>query len=116
MGRKYREEKELRDILREIEVPVIVEGKKDEEALSRAGVRKIIRIDGMGLYEFALGVSQRHEEVIVLTDFDREGSKIAGKLNLLLGSLGCRVDRKKRALVKREAVRRGVSQIESLWV
>ncbi len=102
------------EILKGIEVPVIVEGKRDEVALRRFGIKIIIRMSGRSLYDLALYVSERHEEVVILTDFDRAGSEIAGKLNLLFGSLRIKVDTRTRGRLKKEAVKYGISQIESL--
>ena len=84
---------ELQECVRELEGKlVIVEGKKDSRALKSLGVKNIMQLGGMPLAEFALHVSKCHpssgsdrgEEVVILTDFDSEGVKIAAKLECLL--------------------------------
>jgi len=66
----------------QVGVPIIVEGRKDEAAL------KTLRIPGeiiclkarkVGFYDFTTGLAH-NSEVTVLTDFDREGARLAAKL------------------------------------
>ena len=103
----------IREIIRGIESPVIVEGKHDEKALAPY-CSVIVKMCGRSLYGLATYVSERYGEVIILTDFDKEGDSLAGKLNLLLVSLGVRIDTKTRARLKQQAIRLGASQIEAL--
>lgn len=103
----------IREIIRGIESPVIVEGKHDEWAL-RPYCNVIVKMGGRSLYDLAVFVSERYGEVIILTDFDKEGDSLAGKLNLLLVSLGVKIDTKTRARLKQQAIKLGVGQIEAL--
>ncbi|MFQ6135984.1 MAG: toprim domain-containing protein [Candidatus Hydrothermarchaeales archaeon] len=75
------------------EVPIIVEGKKDEKALRSLGVEgEIFRISsGMSLYEFCEGISDRYSEVILLTDLDGEGERLARKLKNYLIHKGVKI-------------------------
>jgi 5S rRNA maturation endonuclease (ribonuclease M5) len=69
------------------DVPVVVEGKKDEKALQKLGFRKIFSISGKTLGSFVDKVVENGlESVIILTDFDQEGNHIASKLNKLFTS------------------------------
>lgn len=104
---------EIREIIKGIENPVIVEGKHDERALAPY-CDVIVKMSGRSLYDLALYVSEKYGEVIVLTDFDKEGDSLAGKLNLLLVSLGVKVDTRTRARLKRQAIKLGIGQIEAL--
>jgi len=70
---------------------VIVEGKKDRNILLSFDFTKIITINH-GLYETAEEISKTNREIIVLTDFDKEGNLIARKLTLFLQSFNCKVD------------------------
>lgn len=70
---------------------VIVEGKKDINALAKLGVYKVIEINGP-LELFAEKVSKRVNEVVLLTDLDLEGKKLYKRLNHLLSQLGVKVD------------------------
>lgn len=72
---------------------VIAEGKKDGMALKSLGVKNIILLNGRPLTELALHVSKSmvatvggkgREEVVILTDFDSEGKRLAARLGYLL--------------------------------
>jgi len=54
---------------------VIVEGEKDVEALRRLGLTgKIITLNsGLTIIDFCDKIADGHEEVIILTDWDRKG-------------------------------------------
>jgi 5S rRNA maturation endonuclease (ribonuclease M5) len=63
-------------------VPIIVEGRRDKEALRKLKVpgRVIcLKSSRNGFYDFTANLADKRE-VIVLTDFDREGSRLAAKL------------------------------------
>ena len=90
---------------------VIVEGKRDREALCLFGFTKIITIN-QGLYETAEQI--KGKEIVVLTDFDPEGKKIAKKLNLFLQSLGFKVDRETRRKIGFMFARLKIKKIEEL--
>ena len=84
---------ELFDLLDQIKhKQIIVEGKRDAGALCLLGFTNIVEIHG--IYETSERL--RENEVLILTDFDREGREIAKKLNLVLQSLGYKVDRETR--------------------
>lgn len=67
-------------------VPVIVEGIKDRRALQKLGLTgKIITINkGMSLSDFSDWISERYDEVILLTDWDRRGGSLCRRLKELL--------------------------------
>ncbi len=90
---------------------VIVEGKRDREALCLFGFTKIITIN-RGLYETAEDI--KGKEVIILTDFDAEGKEIAKKLNLFLQSLGFKVDRETRRKIGFLFTKMKIRKIEEL--
>lgn len=92
---KEEDKKELLKLLDKIKhKTVIVEGKKDKKLLYSLGFTNVITIE-KGIYETAEKAVES-KEVIILTDFDSEGRRIAGKLNFFLRSLRCRVDTKTR--------------------
>jgi 5S rRNA maturation endonuclease (ribonuclease M5) len=69
---------------------LIVEGKKDKRALYSLGLRNIIAINGKPLVETANDVKNAVSGtggVVILTDFDREGRKLAARLRVLLQRL-----------------------------
>ncbi|MDG6217933.1 MAG: toprim domain-containing protein [Candidatus Thermoplasmatota archaeon] len=67
-------------------VPVIVEGIKDRRALERLGLTgMIITINtGLSLSDFSDWISERYDEVIILTDWDRRGGSLCRRLKELL--------------------------------
>lgn len=94
-------------------VPILVEGKKDELALKELGVGgRIIRVRQYGkrLFELVEELAS-YRAVIILTDFDQEGEKLADELSRRLHSLGVQT-------IMREKFRNAVSwicrQIEGL--
>ncbi len=70
---------------------ILVEGEKDAEALRKIGVTgkiscvKKIRIP---LYDYLQKCTELKEEIIVLTDFDRRGVQLAGKMTNYLERSG----------------------------
>ena len=73
-------------------IPVIVEGEKDVAALRSLGLSgEIIILNvGMSIPDFCDKLSERFSEIIVLTDWDRTGGRLAGLLcSQLKGRVKC---------------------------
>ncbi len=105
-------EEELLKILKENkEKQVIVEGKRDKNILCLLGFKKILTIN-KGIYETAEKLEEK--QVLILTDFDPEGKKIASKLNRILQSLGYKVDRETRRKIGFMLTRLKIRKIEEL--
>lgn len=72
--------REVFDALYEVNkrVPVIVEGKRDSEALRRLGLAgEIITLHrGNNLYEFCEEVAEKYERVVLLLDWDERGESL----------------------------------------
>ena len=64
------------------EIPIIVEGKRDEAALRRLGVKgEIIRLNiGRPILDFCEDVARNYDEVIILPDWDAKGAQLFNKL------------------------------------
>jgi len=100
----------------ETPAPVLVEGRKDERALTRLGIEaETVRISGNGrsLAETAERVSRRYEEAILLTDWDTEGNALKSKMKPLLESHGVvpRTTYRKRL---RDLTAKEIHDVESL--
>jgi len=99
----------------ELGVPILIEGRKDEEALRELGVEgPFIKVSGsmMGLSEIALRAASA-SRVIILTDFDRKGSELAKRLYADIQSLGANPDlRIRRRLMG--MTRKYIKDIQSL--
>ena len=90
---KYSEElNEFIEKLKESNKLIIVEGEKDRKALEQLGINNIITLNKEPLFKIAENISKEHKEVIILTDLDKKGKQLYGKLNSSLQRLGLRVD------------------------
>ena len=75
---------------------VIVEGKKDRAALNKFGITNIIELTKKPLFQIVEEVADSNEECIILTDLDKKGKEIYGKLNSDLQKHGVKVNNKFR--------------------
>ena len=88
-------------------VRVIVEGKKDKKALEEVGFKNVVTLDKP---LFAVVEKITDKKVVVLTDLDKKGKQIYGKLKKDLNKRGVFVDDKVRNLLFKTKLR----QIEGL--
>jgi 5S rRNA maturation endonuclease (ribonuclease M5) len=76
--------------------PILVEGRKDEEALRRLGVEgRIVRIKTGGKSFLGVATQIEHEKlpkVILLLDFDRRGKQATNRMRRMLEHAGVKVD------------------------
>jgi len=91
-------------------VPIIVEGSKDVRTLRSLGVQGPIfcaKSRRLGLFDF-LETMGAHSEVIVLTDFDKEGRALAWRLRRDLSQMRIKADielwKQLKALTRSEIV------------
>ena len=97
-------------------VPVIVEGPNDVKTLRRLGITGPVicaKSRRLGLADFLESIA-RHHEVIVLTDFDKEGRALAWRLRRDLSSMRVKTNieiwKQLKALVRSEIV--GIENLE----
>ncbi len=105
---------ELKEIFSGLETPVIVEGRSDVDVLEKMGAERVFSLKGRPLYKVALEISKSYDSVLVLTDFDSEGIKIARKLNVYLERFGVVPNNSLRAKIKNIVTKEGISQIENI--
>jgi len=89
MRRLQRKQKLLNRVLKELEesgVPLLVEGKRDREALERIGMRNKIFLINMRPDRLCERVSKVADEAVVLTDFDEAGEKLCKRVEESLHS------------------------------
>ena len=106
------EDKEIENFiskLRKSNKLIIVEGKKDKSALEKLGLKNIIILN-KPLYRIVEDV--KCKECVILTDLDKEGKKIYGKLNSDLQRNGIKVDNTLRNFLFKETKLR---QVEGLY-
>jgi 5S rRNA maturation endonuclease (ribonuclease M5) len=89
---------------------ILVEGINDIRALRRIGVKNdIVSLSRMAIFEVVEELSGM--EVVILTDFDKKGKELYGKLNSGLQNVGVKVDHKFREWLQRNTK---ISCIEGL--
>lgn len=111
---------ELLDIIDELrEIPedeaIIVEGRKDREALRILGITGNIEVlnDGHSIVETCEMLSEEYSFIHILTDWDRKGGQIGRKITEQLRALGVRYsmeERRKMAYLCRKEIK----DVESL--
>ncbi len=92
---------------------VIVEGKKDRIALQKLGINNIIELSKKPLFQIVEEVSNNNDECIILTDLDKKGKEIYGKLNSDLQKHGVKIDNKFREFLFKHTKIRQIEGIGS---
>lgn len=95
--------------------PVVVEGKRDREALEQLGVPgEVITLNsGSSIFGLCETLAREHAEVIVLTDWDRRGGQLCRLLREGLAANGVRYDVDLRAQLAR-LCRKEAKDVEGL--
>lgn len=117
-------EEELEGILEVLErikrededVPIIVEGKKDVEALRELGIqRKMIKIKkGKTVFRIIEGLRRKqHDKVIILTDWDSSGGKLCYKIKKACESNAIKYDVEYRKQMMK-FLKKEVKDVESI--
>ncbi len=102
---------EIINKIRESNKIVIVEGREDKIALKKLGISNIIQLNKNPMYVVVEECISRGEDVIILTDLDKKGKELYGKLNHDLQRFGVKVDNRLREFLFRNTKLR---QIEGL--
>ena len=71
---------------------IIVEGKKDRLALEHFGITNIIELSKKPLFKVIEDISLKNKKCIILTDLDKKGKELYGKLNHGLQQNGIIID------------------------
>ena len=98
--------------LKESNKKIIVEGKKDKAALKRLGIRNIIVLSKKPLFQIIEDIADKEKECIILTDLDKKGKELYGKINSGLQKFGVKVDNSFRIFLYKNTKLR---QIEGLF-
>jgi 5S rRNA maturation endonuclease (ribonuclease M5) len=90
---------QLEKVLQELEylseeMPIIVEGVRDRNALRRLGITKnVITLNkGVSIFSFCEDISRNSKKAVVLTDWDRRGGQLARMLKDGLEANGVKVN------------------------
>ena len=93
---------------------IIVEGKRDSQALRELGVKgSIIMAARRPALDLAESVAKDFDEIIILTDWDREGDELALKIEGYLRYTKAHADLEIRRMFKRY-LRKEIKDVESL--
>ena len=79
---------------------IIVEGKKDKQALNKLGINNTYSLD-KSMHELIDFIIDQDKEVIILTDLDGEGKKLYSKIKNELQRNGIKVNDKYRKFLSR---------------
>ena len=71
---------------------IIVEGNKDKKALENLGIGNIAVLNKKPLFCIVENIASNNKEIIILTDLDREGKQLYGKLYPDFQRLGVKID------------------------
>ncbi len=106
---------EIRDLSRSGAI-IVVEGKKDRYALNELGISDQISLaSSPPLLNFAEGISRKTDQVIILTDWDSQGEKMAKKISAYLRASGSKPNNLIRKKIKK-LVRKEIKDVEGLSV
>jgi len=96
--------------IKERDLLVIVEGKKDKQAIENLGITKIEVLSKIPLYKVIENVAEKTKEVVILTDMDKKGKELYHRLMAGLQKHGVKINNKLRELLFRAKV----SHVEGL--
>ena len=105
---------ELRSLVQDGAI-IVVEGVKDRRAMEALGINDGIEtlVGQETLLNFSERLAQRNCPVILMTDWDRTGAKIASDLATYLQPAGCDVDYELRSKLSK-LVKKDIKDVESL--
>ena len=111
MNKRIEELNILIDKIKDSNILVIVEGKKDRIALEKLGLSNITELSKKPLFQIVEGIANENKEIIILTDLDKKGKELYGKLSKDFQRYGVRINNELREfLFKNTKIR----QIEGL--
>ncbi len=84
--------KEFLAKLKQTDKLVIVEGVKDKKALEELEVKNIITLSKKPIFQIIEEISKNHDEIIILTDFDKKGKELYRRLREGLKKQGVKID------------------------
>lgn len=92
---------------------IIVEGKKDKKALENFGIKNVIELNKKPLFEIIENISNNNEKCIILTDLDKQGKELYGKLNSGLQQRGVKIDNNFRNFLFKNTKLRQIEGLET---
>jgi len=96
MNQKLDEINNLIEKIKNSNILIIVEGKKDRIALQKLGINNIVELNKKPLYQIVEEISNSNRECMILTDLDKEGRQLYSKLNSNLQKNGVKINNRFR--------------------
>ena len=111
MNKKIDELNNLIEKIKDSNALIIVEGKKDREALQKLGISNIVELSKKPLFQIVEDIADSNEECVILTDLDSKGKEIYGKLNSNLQKHGVKINNKLRDFLFKQTKLRQIEGI-----
>ena len=92
---------------------VIVEGREDKESLKRLGITNVTQLNKKPLYKIVEEIVKAEKEAIILTDLDKKGKQLYGKLNHDLQRFGVKIDNRFRNFLFKHSQLRQIEGLDS---
>ena len=115
MNKTKEEFQELIEKIKNSNTLVIVEGKKDKIALEKFGIKNIVTLSKKPLYQIVEETANSNDECIILTDLDKKGKELYGKLNSDLQKHGVKVNNEFRNFLFKHTKLRQIEGIDSYF-
>jgi 5S rRNA maturation endonuclease (ribonuclease M5) len=98
------------------EIPIIVEGSRDLDALRRIGFKGnvIVFNAGLTIVAFADQIAKTHDRVVLLFDFDRKGTSLRKRLSSILDPIISEVDSALWVYIRENLPVRTVEELPSI--
>lgn len=113
MNKKIDELQAFIEKIKNSNILVIVEGKKDRIALQKLGLSNIVELSKKPLFQIVEDISNSNKECIILTDLDKKGKEIYGKLNSNLQKNGVKINNKFREFLFKHTKLRQIEGIDT---
>ena len=113
MNKKIEEMLNLIEKIKNTGILVIVEGKKDRIALEKFGIKNIVELNKKPLFQIVEDVATCNKECVILTDLDKKGKEIYGKLSSNLQRNGVKVNNKFREFLFKHTKLRQIEGVDS---
>ncbi len=95
---------------------VLVEGKRDREALAKLGVAgEIVMTSQQSLLNLCEGLARSKKDIIILTDWDERGEEVARQIILYMEADGSRPDNTLRVRL-RGLLKKEIMEVENLYI
>lgn len=99
--------------IRDSDAIIVVEGREDKAALNRLGICNIVQLNKRALYKVVEELIEKGKEVIILTDLDKKGKQLYGRLNHDLQRFGVKIDNRFRNFLFKHTKLRQIEGLDS---